>query len=523
MARIGGVRAKIHGLSVHKTPAKLYDIETKPRKGTPRRVATAFLARIARDLKIRIGPRDLRYDKTVKSVLGSHVLFQQYRNGKPVSGAWLKVDLDGENRIYSVENSTVPSVLLEKVERLTSKTRIDAATAIQRALDHLRAEATPRREVPLRAPATAESVLYPARRGVVPAWKLVLPVARPLHDWRIYVHASTGEVLHKEDMLKMAAARGRIFDPSPVATLNNVTLRNRSVIPDRAYRDVALPDVATSGHLDGPYVNTRTTRQRCRVRSRQFLFNRKQRAFKEVMVYFHIDRIQRYIQSLGFHNVNKRSISVNIDGISDDNSFYSPATRQLTFGRGGVADAEDAEIILHEYGHSIQDNQVPGFGASDEAGAMGEGFGDYLAASFFETLKPARFARCVGSWDATAYSHDDPPNLRRLDSTKRYPRDMVREVHADGEIWSASLWQLREAIGRTACDRLILAHHFLIKRDSGFADAALALILADRQMFRGAHEGAIRTVFIRRGILKAGTRKRSGYDPYARTPTRRRP
>ena len=76
-------------------------------------------------------------------------------------------------------------------------------------------------------------------------------------------------------------------------------------------------------------------------------------------------------------------IKVNVVGRSDDNSDYSPVTKALRFGTGGVDDAEDAEIILHEYGHAIQDNQVPGFGASNECGAMGEGFGDYLAGSFF--------------------------------------------------------------------------------------------------------------------------------------------
>ena len=519
MARVAGVRAKVHELSAHKTPAKLYDIQTPPRPGTPRSVASKFLGRIARDLKISVDPRDLRYDKTVRSVLGSHVLFQQYRHGKPVSGAWLKVDLDPDNRIYSVENTTVPSALLEKLDRAAGRARLTAEAAIARALEHLRPGPRRARALTLRAPATAELVFYPTAKRVVPAWKLILPVANPPHDWRVYVHAVTGEVLHHEDMLKMVAARGRVFDPSPVAALNDTTLKKGSTIPDNAYREVELPDVAATGYLDGPYVSTKASRARCRRKTRQFLFGRTQRAFKEVMVYFHIDRVQRYIQSLGFTNVNNRSISVNIDGIPDDNSYYSPATKRLTFGRGGVGDAEDAEIILHEYGHSIQDNQVPGFGASDEAGAMGEGFGDYLAASFFETLKPARFARCIGSWDATAYSHDDPPNLRRLDSTKRYPRDVVREVHADGEMWSACLWQLREAIGRTACDRLVLAHHFLIKRDSRFEDAALSLILADRQLFRGAHEATIRTVFVRRGILKPSTRKRAGYDPYARTPS----
>ena len=39
------------------------------------------------------------------------------------------------------------------------------------------------------------------------------------------------------------------------------------------------------------------------------------------------------------------------------------------------------------------------------------------------------------------------PCLRRVDSTKRYPRDIVNEVHADGEIWSACLWQIRDIVG----------------------------------------------------------------------------
>jgi Zn-dependent metalloprotease len=521
MARVGNVRAKVHERTVHKAPSKIYDIQTAPKTGTPRRVATAFLPRIARDLKIRVAPRDLRYDKTVTTVLGSHVLFQQYRKGKPVSGAWVKVDLDKDRRIYSVENTTVPSTLLDKMD--PAKARIDARVAIQHAVAHLQAQMPRKRALTLRADATAELVLFPQKHRVVPAWKLIIPLASPLHDWRMFIHARTGEILHQEDMLKMVAGRGRVFDPSPVASLNDTTLKDRSKIPDTAYREVDLPDVAATGYLDGPYVNTQATRRRRRVASRQFLFTRTQRAFKEVMAYFHIDRVQRYIQTLGLTNVNNRSISVNIDGIRDDNSFYSPATKQLTFGTGGIDDAEDAEIILHEYGHSIQDNQVPGFGASEEAGAMGEGFGDYLAASFFETLKPARFARCLGSWDATAYSPEDPPNLRRLDSTKRYPRDIVHEVHADGEIWSASLWALREAIGRTACDKLVLSHHFLLKRDSSFEEAALSLILADQQLFRGAHAATIRTVFVRRGILKAATRKRGGYDPYARTPRRNAP
>ena len=65
------------------------------------------------------------------------------------------------------------------------------------------------------------------------------------------------------------------------------------------------------------------------------------------------------------------------------------------------------------------------------------------SASFFADVKPQRLRPCVGTWDAVAYSGDDPPNLRRLDSNKKYPKDLVGEEHADGEIWVEALWEAR--------------------------------------------------------------------------------
>ncbi len=66
----------------------------------------------------------------------------------------------------------------------------------------------------------------------------------------------------------------------------------------------------------------------------QFILSRNDRGFKEVMVYYHIDRIQRYLQQIGFNNVLNHQITVNIDGRTDDNSHYSPAGKDLTFGTG---------------------------------------------------------------------------------------------------------------------------------------------------------------------------------------------
>ena len=103
------------------------------------------------------------------------------------------------------------------------------------------------------------------------------------------------------------------------------------------------------------------------------------------MAYYWVTQAQLYIQSLGFGStlpaVNKRQQLVRINQFGGDNSFYRPGTSKLTItlGKGGVDDAEDAEVVVHEYGHSVQDNQVLGFGSSLQAGSIGEAFGDYLA------------------------------------------------------------------------------------------------------------------------------------------------
>jgi hypothetical protein len=109
-----------------------------------------------------------------------------------------------------------------------------------------------------------------------------------------------------------------------------------------------------------------------------------------------------------------------------------------------------------------------------------------------------------------------------LDSKKRYPKDIVKEVHSDGEIWSACLWQIRDLLGRHPADKLILSHHFLVARNASFEDAALALIMADKQLNAGTNEAAIRAIFTRRGILASAKSKRASRGNRTHKPARRR-
>ena len=143
-----------------------------------------------------------------------------------------------------------------------------------------------------------------------------------------------------------------------------------------------------------------------------------------MVIYQAIDSVQRYLRdTLGFKDtvsgqalIRNFPTKANAHWNTDDNSFYSASADNgrgaLHFGDGGVDDAEDADIIVHEFGHAIQNDQNPGcFPAGeykpqeDEAGAIAEGFSDYLAASFFaenENGNPTyqlQNAACVGDWD----------------------------------------------------------------------------------------------------------------------------
>jgi hypothetical protein len=187
----------------------------------------------------------------------------------------------------------------------------------------------------------------------------------------------------------------------------------------------------------------------------------------------------------------------------EDQSWYdpSPDKKDLTFGDGGVDDAEDAEIILHEYGHALQDAIIPGFGQNPETRALGEGYSDYLAASFFATKKKGERKVKIAEWDAKGYEGGPEECLRRLDSTKHYPEDMEGEEHADGEIWSACLWKVRKALGRTKADTAIIESIFYLNQYADFREGADAVILAEKNLYGGRKKNSLIKIFRDAGVI----------------------
>src|SRR4051794_38582631 len=307
---------------------------------------------------------------------------------------------------------------------------------------------------------------------------------------------------------------GQVFLPNPVADLGIETLTDQkdadyfSADPTlaRAYHRVTLTDLDGSGTLTGAYAKVISeTGKAAADTGSGFVYTRDQDQFEQTMGYYWVTQAQRYIQSLGFGStlpaVNNRQQLLRINQFGGDNSFYRDGTGKLTitFGKGGVDDAEDAEVIVHEYGHSVQDNQVPGFGSTPDAGAIGEAFGDYLAVTVSEHFAPTPDEPCVADWDSTSYTSTVPHCLRRIDANKHYPEDLAGEVHADGEIWSRALWDIHKALGARLADTIIIRAQFRFTPDISMP-AAAARTIATAGLYGTSAQKAVQAAFAARGL-----------------------
>lgn len=309
---------------------------------------------------------------------------------------------------------------------------------------------------------------------------------------------------------------GRVFMPNPVASLQDQTLTDQDdadypALQD-AYANVAMTHLDGSGYLRGHYANVLSeTGNPAYSPTNSFSYGRSDDRFEQVMAYYWVTETQKYIQSLGFGTgkryapVNEESQDLRINQWGADNSFSWDKHDMIKLGKGGVDDGEDAEVIVHEYGHAVHDAQVPGFGSSLEAGSIGEAFGDYLAVTVTNVLAPTPDAPCVADWDAVSYTSQVPHCLRRIDEDMHYPEDLTGSVHSNGRMWSRALWDIRNALGARKADTLILQAQFSFAPDTSFnaaADAtvATAKTFAAARTLTNANVTAVRKAFTDRGF-----------------------
>ena len=408
----------------------------------------------------------------------------------------------------------------------------------------------------LRAPITATQAITPGEGGKL-VWRVVVPTRRPLDDFEVLVNAASGLVVQTGSLRRESrTGRAKLYDPNPVVQHGGFS-RLRSDRHDRntrlltnLRRPVGLQNI-DSGQacLRGRWVHAKVGlhggHNVCKRSLSWRRVTRSNNRFEALMAYYHINRAQQYVHDLGFSKANRNGIddrpqAVLADAFPRDNSFFLPGSA-IRYGAGSVDDAEDADVILHEYAHAMQFSQAPTFlesGAS-EALALQEGSADYWAAAM-SSLSPGAANEddvCIFDWDATTYGRVFPPVApysigrrcgRRADSRRTLaqaqrhcPRILaglrrMPDPHCVGEVWSSALWDIRRQLaardpisGGATIDRTYLASQFMYVASEHFDDAARAALCADDDLSpegtagdcHGANYATIRGEMRARGIL----------------------
>ncbi len=473
----------------------LRDLNAQPTStASPREIASNWVKAHASELGLTAAAVDqnLEFAYGKESPSGTHFRWNQVLNGVPVYRSEIVVKVNKRGQVSSVMNNLQPSVSVATSPSITDKQALEKAVATVQ---------------PGRAIGAFKADLAIVMQDRTPrlAYIASLPVEKPSGDWRVFVDAKTGDVIGVADEMRYATGTGRAFDPDPRSKMGDSTYMdnadaNTAVPFPASYDNVTLQGITFTGSvytLDGPYarlIDNEAPTQAPVTPAHQdsFRFQRSDQGFEDVMCYWHLDYSQRYIQSLGFTNVNNRVQQVDSHGLSGaDNSHYVPSTGNLAFGEGGIDDDEDADVIWHEYGHSIQDNIVPGWGGGQE-GAMGEGFGDYWGGSYslfkFPGFQPMHFF----TWDGNGETWTGRP---LIDVALHYPEDCCGEVHDSGTLWCSGLIDTWNSVGRTVMDRIVLDHHFALGTSATMADAANQIIQSDIDLYGGAHVGTIVSKF----------------------------
>lgn len=386
---------------------------------------------------------------------------------------------------------------------------------------------------PLRAPPTEDLVLSPD--GAL-AWRIAVPLDAPPRDREVRLDARSGLVLGVRDLALRAEGVGSVFLTNPIVQSGDGRLRDHPLglsTPDIAaqVRDVALQGLSEApgerGRLVGPYVAVLGAAFSPDL---DFRYPREDPRFEEVMAYHHTDAAQRFLQGLGFTDASHRQVAAsNYPG--EVNAFYSRLTRTIHFGyhardlerlnASGVADAaEDGEVVVHEYGHAVLDDMVPGLGGP--AGeAVHEAFADFLSVSVLSRSSGGRFDACIAEWMSQYIVEGNPPCIRRLDTGRRFPEHfnsgVLASPHENGLIWAGVLYDLHQALPPGDVARVAIEAHTYLASVPKMPDLGTALLEANTRLGAPLPEAAVRAALDAHGLLPVAARApqddaRSGAD-----------
>lgn len=447
----------------------------------------------------------LTLSKQITSSKAKHYLFNQTLNGIRIFRGSVKLNVTNSGKVLSIFDNTYAIDFEVDAEFPNHQPYHDGLmvhyeTPDNGVLDHY----------------TLEEVYYPSNGTLIPAIRL--EVVEKTNRYYELVLNKDVEVIYQNDLLNYAAAPQDstvtlwVFNPDPLSPTNQqygapyADADDADVLELNAAR---VPVQAAATFQDGSFllqndfvaIKELSLPTVAPVSSTvpEFNYTRSEAGFEDVNAFYHITYFQNYIQSLGFNNIVNYPIEVDPHALngSDNSNFnggFNPP--RLQFGEGGVDDAEDADVIIHEYGHAIMHSAAPNTNNGVERRALDEAIGDYFASSYSRFIRNNRWED-VFTWDG----HNEYWPGRSTISTDHYPEDLDNNIYRDADIWAATLMQIWEDIGREATDAIMIQSGYSYSENMTMPQAAMLFLQADTILFNGDNFTPIHQRMFTRGLI----------------------
>jgi uncharacterized protein (TIGR03437 family) len=447
--------------------------------------------------------------------------FNQTLNGLDVYNGLIKFTLNAAGEIvHAGADEVVPELNLPTQPRLSAEDALKAAR--------------------LPAGTKTELTIFPmSAASAVLAYRLFLEVDSS-HWYEILIDAGDGSLLYRHN-LYVHAAQGRVWLQSPRDTDRQLVTFPSSWLP-------ATATVTTGNNVDAyldtnggdrPDNTTTASLSLGRAFAADQVFDfpfgdglsfQNPRNFQAAAVtnlFYFINTAHDYYYSLGFDEAagNFQTDNFGKGGVGGDavlaeaqhpaarnNASFAPTvegvapkirmgifTRDTTTLNDDLDSSFDGQVVIHEYGHGVS-NRLVGSKISvsclngTQSGAMGEGWSDFFSISFFNNPVEGAYLSQDFAAGFRRYSYEGYPLTYEGIGNEGY------EVHNDGEIWAATLWDLRKSLGKSVTDLLVMNGLKSTPCHPGMTDARDAILAADLATNGGANRAKIWQIFAKHGL-----------------------
>jgi hypothetical protein len=440
-----------------------------------------------------------------------HLLFEQRVEGVEIFLGLVQVHLDRRGSILAVGGNTAP----DKV--VSAQTLLSASDALVAAANSVRVpieSAPPVTRIddeecrtrfargPFETEPWVDPAWFPYDSGIVRAWRVIVDPAEDQGWYQVVVDAASGEIFSRCDLTDNIATQGLVFREDPgrgpqvlLPLIDDAVLtdpasplgwtksgesegNNCDVKDDKANDDEAT--IGTRAVATGPdplsfsfpFTDNPGNDLEASITNLFYLNN----WLHDRLLRLGFDEAAGNFQDDNFGLGGKGGDRVLVDaqdgggynnanfGTPPDGSSPRMQMYVWTFTNPARDAGFDSSVITHELFHGVSNRLVSGGGSvgclgGAHGGAMGEGWSDFFPCSFWDTPTVGGYVVNDNAWGIRRAPYDSYPyDYGQLCNQGGF------EVHRDGEIWAAILWDLRKLFierygyqeGKCKVERLVL-------------------------------------------------------------------